>query len=506
MKEKFLMRIITQIISQTSLVFSSYFITFYLEVELLGMLAFSNSIIGIFSILVPLSFYSIYYQHKKDDNFEEYFTILFVYKTFLILLNYIPMFFMFYLFESELQLILIILLISKMVSSFSEIFTTQLISKMKLFKLFIPSFFISISHSVVKIVFALNINIFNDPLFVLTSISLIFTFITIIILLITAKGEYMFKKINTNLMKQYLRDTKPLIFMGIISHILQNLGNILLRISYGYETLAYYNFVSSYIISFLLLISGSIQTMNLSLYSSLFGEKKNSEVKRIANRIEKYFSIIFLFVIIFIFLNSELILKLLLPNYLPSLVYLYIMIFIPYFAGINRPYSTQLIPGKKQKVSAIYATVKVSSKIFLILIIVPVSLFSIRMLGLGGLGLALIECLYWFIDCFFYRYFSNKFFHISSYKRLYIQIFVALNSFIISLAFRDLILINIIENDFILLFITTFFLLGLYISELFLLREINRKDLKFFYSLLNLKSYKESFLGEIKDNPNDIST
>ncbi|GAH31882.1 unnamed protein product, partial [marine sediment metagenome] len=77
-----------------------------------------------------------------------------------------------------------------------------------------------------------------------------------------------------------------------------------------------------------------------------------------------------------------------------------VMIFIPYFASINRPYSTQLIPGKKQKVSATFSLSKTSIKIILTILIVPVSLFSIPLLALGAVGLAVLETLYWFGDFF----------------------------------------------------------------------------------------------------------
>ncbi|GAH31883.1 unnamed protein product, partial [marine sediment metagenome] len=57
-----------------------------------------------------------------------------------------------------------------------------------------------------------------------------------------------------------------------------------------------------------------------------------------------------------------------------------------------------------------------------------------------------------------------------------------------------------IENQFILLLTSTGILLGLYSFELLLIKEINKNDIKFFLSLLNIKSYKDSFLDEIRND------
>jgi len=495
-------KFVTQITSYSFTVISSYLIALNIEVELLGVLAFSKSLIGLFSILIPLSFASIYYQHNKDENFEDYFTIFFVYKSTLILTNFIPLYLMVFILEPELQPIFVILLTSNIISQFSEIFLTHLVSKMKILKASLPSFVFSLVHSLLRIFLALNVNLFEDPLIILTLLSLVFSSIGLLIALIASKGEYILKSFNWDLMKKYLKDSKPLILSNIFGVIVINLGKVLLSLSYGYETLAYFNLIDTNIITFLLVFSGSIKTLSLSLYSSLFYENKNKEIQRIANQLEKYYSAMFLFIIIFVFLNSELSFALFLPNYLPSVTYLYIMIFIPYFASINRPYSTQLVPGKKQKVSATLSLSKTSIKIILIILIVPVSLFSIPLLALGAVGLAVLESIFWLGDFFFYRYFSKKYFNISSYKRLYVQVFIAINSFIISFLIKQFILNRVIENQFILLLTSTGILLGLYSFELFFFKEIKKDDIKFFLSLLNIKSYKDSFLDEIRDNNN----
>lgn len=497
MREKFTIRTITQLIVHTFSMISAYLVALNLEIALFGMLMFATSLIGLFSLLVPLGFSSIYFQHKEDDDFDEHFTILFVFKTILIMANYLPLFIILFFIDFGVNMILLILLISAILSQFSESFHVHLHCKMKVFKADIPIFLISIIESIGRIFIALNMAVIKDILIVLTLYQVFFCLIRLISLLFLSRRDYLLKKLNTNLMKQYFKDSKPLIIGKIVAVISINLGKIFLDISYGHEALAHYNLIDGYIITFLLLITGSVDTLYLSLYSSLFSQNNNKQVEKIANRIEKYSSIIFLFIIILVFLNGQLLFELLLPNYLPSVIFLYILIFSPFLAGINRPYSTQLIPGKKQNVVAIYSSVKVSILIFLTILIVPKTLFSLNMLALGSIGLAFISLMPWVVDFFFYRYFSKKFFNISSYKRIYTHLIVAFISFILTYFIKEIFLTNQFINHGLLLIISSSLLFCFYISQLWLLKELKIEDLKFIKSLLSLKSYKDSLFNEL---------
>jgi len=316
-------------------------------------------------------------------------------------------------------------------------------------------------------------------------------------LLLLSKGEYKFKKLNPTLMKKFYLDTRPIIFATVITVFYTNFKMVLIGLTFGPEALAYYNFIDAHILAFLLLITSAINPLYLSVYSKKFSQNKKDEIQTMANLIEKYSSLLFLFIMIFVFLNAELLFAFFLPNYMPSVYILYLLIFIPYIASINRPYSMLFVPGKKQKFTSKYGVIKVMILLLIIIVVVPTEIFSIKMLGLGVIGLCVIELLKWISDIIVYRYTVNKFFAIKSYKKIYIHILVMINVLFITYMVKEFILINIFEHPILIISACTIISLGLFLLELILLKEIQRSDVRFVLSLLKIKTYKDSLIQEL---------
>ncbi len=497
MREKFVFKILTSIFLYCLTTVSGFLIALKFDVALLGMLAYSKSLIGLFSIFTMVGFTLIYNQYNSEKNFEEYFSILVFYQFILTAVNHIPLYFLLFIFDYNAdRMLLLIILITATIGNIISPFITHLSSKMKVFKVDAPKIILSIMENIIKIFIALNVSILPNPLLTLVSVSLVFVIVKLIIFLIISRGEYKFRKLNPVLMKRFLKDTRPIIFITVITLIYTNIQIIILDLSFGHEALAYYIFVQSYIIAILLMISGSIKPLYLSVYSKKFSENKIQELEKITNLIEKYSSIMFLFIIIFTFLNAQFLITLLLPNYLPSLPFLYLLIFIPFLAGINRPYTMLMIPGKKQKINSRFQTIKIIFLLILVIILVPPEFFSIKMMGLGAIGLCLIQLIHWGINTVTYRYLIKKYFGIHSYKKIYIHIIIAINVFFITYYINQYLLSKIFENSILIFLLISLMLFGLYFSELFIIKELKRQDIKFFLSLLKIKKYKESFSEE----------
>lgn len=500
MREKFTFRIISSVAIFLFNTFINYLIVITLPVNFIGLIAFANSFIGFFSIFINLGFEVMYLQHNADDNFEKYFSMLFLIKSILIVLNFIPLILFSLLvdLEDNLFIFLILNIIANILIHFTTPWFINLESKLLIFKNEIIALITCIFKNTLTIIFLINIDVGSYSLIFLGFIYIISAALQLMIQILFSKNEFRFLPINKDLFKNYIKETRPLIIFLVISPIVLNLGKLLLDLSYGHEELAYYYFIDSLIIYVLLLISGQIQQIFLAFFPKEFKLNNLEKIEFLTHKIEKYSSMFFLYIIIFTFINGALLFELIFPMYKPSLIYLYILIFSPFLASINRPYTSHLIPSKRQKVFSKYALIKSIIFIFLTIIIVPQTIFSIPMLGLGGVGLAVVSLSSWIIDTFVYRYYSKKI-GINYNKKILIHILSAFITLFL-MFLLSLLLNNIIHIKILFVLFTSIISLGIFLLTLFLFREFKKEDFDFIISLFKLSNYKNSFLNEIKNN------
>ncbi|MFX1297586.1 MAG: oligosaccharide flippase family protein, partial [Promethearchaeota archaeon] len=445
MKEKVVTRIVFRLtITFLSLIIGYLFLLKF-EVKAIGIIAFSTSLVGVFSLFSDLGFSLIYIQHNSDEDFEDYFSIYYLLQIIILLANFGPLFiFIFFLDLEPLVLnFLILKIISEFIINLAFPWIINLESRLKYMKLELVVIIINILRDILILHLLFNIENFQYPLYILGQIYIITALIQMALVLIISKGEFRFRKIKKDKLRQFLKDSKPLIKLRIISALVGNIGYILIDLSYGHEALAYYYFIDNYVITILLIVSAQIHQIILTRFPKEFQEGNLKNIEFFIHKIEKFSSILHLAIAIIAILNGHLLIGLFLPKYSESVVYLYILIFIPYLAGINRPYSALFIPAKKQRLSSNYNLTKAIVFTILIIIFVPKEFFSIKMLGLGGLGLAILAILNRFIDIFSFRYFDKKL-GISYNPKIVIHFILALISLLIVFVLCELFIKDII--------------------------------------------------------------
>ncbi|MHA1781860.1 MAG: lipopolysaccharide biosynthesis protein, partial [Promethearchaeota archaeon] len=292
---------------------------------------------------------------------------------------------------------------------------------------------------------ALNISIVENPVLFLCFNNLFFDILLILIIVPLSKKEIKYFKPNFDYIKNYIKDVKPLTFYSIILVISTYLGDIILDYSFGHETLAFFSVINGYIISILLLISGSIVTIYLSLFSKYQEAKNINSIAHVSGVIEKYFSMVFLFIIIFVFLNGKEIFDLFLPKYVRSVPILYVLIFIPYIVGISRHYPYILISGKRQGLNARIGMINSLLIIILMIVLIPEKILIIPGFGLGTIGYALAQTLPWFAWSILNRYYVYKYFKIKFNWNVLIHIPLATASYFMSFFIKQVIRDNIME-------------------------------------------------------------
>ena len=504
MREKFSFRVISSLIVYFLNISVSFLLVSKLDIEYMGIIAFTSSLVGLFMTFIDLGFSQIYVQQNAEKNFNEYFSIFFFYKSILIVGSFVPLsIFSFFLnFESEVLTFLILKIISQIIISFSGIFLINLESKKKIMKKTLLFLFSSVVNDIFTLIIIFNLNAIPNPLILMGVMFIFGSIINLILILKMSKGEFQFKRINKMILVSYLKATKPLMIFSILSPILGNIGKILIALSYGKDTLVHYYLIDAYIISVLFLISTQISQLFATYFPREFKKNQIRNIEKITQTVERYSSILFLSIIIFVLLNGRLIFELLLPNYIDAVVYLNILVFVPYFAGINRPYASHLISSKRQRLFSNYLIIKDVIWLILILVIVPTNLFSIKMLGFGGIGLACVTLGLWMIDLFFYRYFSKNI-GISFNKRIILHFLYASIAFLSTYLISRFIIKIFILNDLIYILINSILSIGIFFLELLIFKELNKKDIRFFLSLLKISIYKKSIVEELKASVNN---
>ena len=267
MREKFTYRILTSISLHAINLFVNYLLVLRLDKDLLGIIAFSTSLIILLSLFRDLGMGYIYIQKNAEKNYKELFSIFFLLKTLLIIGNFIPVFIVIFLlnFEPLVFNFLILKAISELITLFSTPWLVNLEGRIKLMKKSTISFIVSISKDMLILLVVINLETIQNPLVLMGFIYISVSILQLLLLLFFSRGEYHFNKINRDVMIEFLKATKPLILFSIVNLILTNLGRVLLDTSFSHEALADYYFVETIVISSLFLISGQIHD-TLSTY------------------------------------------------------------------------------------------------------------------------------------------------------------------------------------------------------------------------------------------------
>jgi O-antigen/teichoic acid export membrane protein len=501
LKEKFVFSLITRLSSNILFLFASYILLLKLDISSIGLWVFLNTGINLGFLFINIGFDSIHTQYSGKENISDYIGTFFMIKVVILIINIIITLGLLAILQIqsiEFFGFSLLLLFSKIFFCIGNIFIVNLRIKIKIFKAEIPNFLVITGNSLSIIFLALNISHISDPILYLSVSNLIFYTFFVIIIIFLSKNEIKINKPNKLLARVYIKDAKPLIFSSIVSVIATYLGNLILYYSFGGVSLGYFSSVNTYLIPVLLLISGSITTIYLTLFSQDFEREDINSIKSTLYIIENYSSVLFLSIIIIILLNGELIFSIFLPTFVEAVPILYIMIFMPYFMGISQPYSWLLIAGKKQKINARVNSFVYILIIFLMLYFIPQDFFFFQTVGLGVIGYALAQTIPWILWAILCRYYIYKTLDIKYQKTMILQFFLALLTIIVSIFIKNILNSIFTENQILLLILSSIIAMGMFIGFLIIFKELKREDLSFFIEIMKLKSYTESVKKEFR--------
>ena len=118
-----------------------------------------------------------------------------------------------------------------------------------------------------KLFIAFNISGTENVLVLLGLNDIFFSLLLIGLVFIFSKGELKLYRIEKKKIYKILNDAKPLILSSIILMVVPNLGNVLIGLSYGHESLAFYSIARNNVIKLILMVPASLKYIYISIYS-----------------------------------------------------------------------------------------------------------------------------------------------------------------------------------------------------------------------------------------------
>jgi O-antigen/teichoic acid export membrane protein len=495
MKEKVATRIIIQLFIQILSALASYFLLKNLTVEIIGIQGDVATTIKVFSVIYFVGLDIIYVQRSGDDNFSELFSNYLIVKLGLLLLSVLPLIFYIFIIGFFYLKYFFLMLIATMLLRIGDLYCLNLRAKTKIMKGEIIEFVSSLGLALVKLIISIQIDKYSDPLIILAWITLIFYGLKLLLSIVISKQEVKYAKLDKKKIYSLIKDTLPIVFSTMIIFLTDNLGVFIISISYNYEEFGYFYGINSYIIILITSITLSLAIIYQTYYSIWLNQDQTKKIKKFTQLMEKYNGILYFMIITITFVLGESILVRFLPAYLPGLKYLYILIFVPLIAGINRPFVKLLYAGKKQKLLAKYFTISRCIYLLFMVVLIPPNIGNIKLGGFSAIGVCFLQVLINLIDYIVYRYYTKKYFNL---KYNYNMIFIFFASIIVGLTGYFIFSTNIFSfNSKLLELSIKVISLGiLFLIILIIFNQITIDDYLYLRELLRFKNYKRSLNEE----------
>lgn len=307
--------------------------------------------------------------------------------------------------------------------------------------------------------------------------------------------KYPIGKFNKVLFKSYFLYALPSIMIGVTYTISMNLDKVFISYFSGTENVGYYTSAQS-----LILIIASIGTIFVSLllptYSGLHAQGKMNEIRILANRVERYISILLMPLVFFVFFFADPIRQIILGSkFEASTPIISILVLNAMFVIFNQPYSSQLLGTNQIKLGMNLGIIMLLINLFLNFIFIPMQIFGVSMLGLGAVGAALSLLISSIIGTGLVRYFAFKTSGSKPNYKVFIHLIIAIASFGTVYLLNNVLVFPIY-------FIPVYFIIGLgiYLFLMFIFKEFNKSDLQYYLSMISPKLMKNYIKHELKDN------
>jgi len=376
-------------------------------------------------------------------------------------------------------------------SSLTQTFTTTFSAKKEIAKAQIPYFIFTL----IRVFITIFIAYFGFGVLALAYTYLLGEIFQFIIAYYFFR-EYTVKKPSIDYLKNYTKFAFPMAIASASVIIIMNVDKVVIQLFWGAEQVGEY-FAVFNLSRFILNFSSAVVVLLVPTISEFHAKNNMDDIRKLTLASERYLSIItFPIVILLVVLAGPVIHILLSDKYLPALTVLQILPFFVLFEVLSQPYQSQLQGMNMPNIVRNRILLMMIVSVILNLILVPadIQILGLKLAGLGATGSALALVIAYFVGFITTRVYAFRVANVKGNNKILLHMFAAVLMGVI--VYFTILIVNI-GRWYELMGIC---LLGLlfYFGILFLLKEINKKDLNLFLDTINIKKMVSYIWSEVR--------
>jgi len=388
----------------------------------------------------------------------------------------------------EHEFVLYIILIVIITGDISIVFKTSFAARREIAKQQIPLLLAKVFEVAIKIAVA----VLGLGVIMLAGASLISVIVSLLCFLYLFRN-YPIKRPSKEYFKSYASFALPVMFIGFLSKIAQNMDKVMIQFFWSATDVGYYS-AAQRISGILAFITSASVVLIFPTISSYYSKGNLEGIIKLSRECERYLSMIFWFSVAFIFVFSGPICNILLGNkFTPSEPILVLLAFVALVNGLTQPYAQQISGTNHVKLAAIISAIVFIMNILLNFVFIPRHIMGVPLLGMGGSGAAVATIISITAGTFFYRYYAYKITGTKPNPRIIFHFLAALCTG----AILNQVAFYIQEISFIHLMFFGIMGIAVYAAILTIFREFTRADIVLFLNILNPARMKAYAVDEI---------
>ena len=476
---------------------SLFFVKKYMGYEAVGMIAFATSYMMLFSIIGDLGFGMAHLKRVGEglDLAKCNGTIISIklFLTFLMASAFIAWmliqkFILGYAFESkEMEMIVYIIFLQYIIFNLGNPLKNIFVAKLEIAK----SQLSRLTQRFVVMVLKIFVVIIGLNVIYLAYAELTGAIVLLILFLLLMRTKPISKPDKEYIMK-YTTFAIPMIFIGIIAILSQNIDKLMLGFFFSSYEVGIYA-IPQRLTSVLLIVSTSITGILFVSFSALYNNKELKLIRDRSIKAEKYISLILLPIVITTLIFSKPLLSIFGNDIAPSIPVLEIIIISVYFDAIRNPFSVQILSTGHVKFGFYLGIFTLVLNFILNLVLIPKNIGGVTLFGLGALGAAYALMLSFMVRAIIARLAAFKITHTKISFRIFLH-------FIAGIVFYSIVnfLQAIIQSFFLFAFVYLLLVVLLFFGLLYIFGEFTREDFEYLINALNPKQMRDYVSQELR--------
>jgi O-antigen/teichoic acid export membrane protein len=306
--------------------------------------------------------------------------------------------------------------------------------------------------------------------------------------------KYPIGRFDKALFRSYLLYALPAIMIGVTETVSMNIDKVFISYFSGIKSVGYYTSSQS-LISILSYVGAIFVSLLLPTYSAMHAQGKMDDIRKLANRVERYISMLLMPLVFFVFFFADPIRMIILGSkFANSTPIISILVINAMLVIFNQPYSSQLLGTNQIRLGMLLGMFMLSLNIVSNLILIPDHFLGLRMFGLGPKGAAISLLFSSFVGTLLFRYFAFKTSQSKPNYLVFYHLLIAVFSFGSMYMIHRWLALSIY-------FIPAYFIAGVlvFLSLMILFKLFTKEDVKYYLNMLSPRLMKNYVKEELNN-------